>query len=96
MGETPTGTGTAAAPADPAAPAAPAAPTRIFLLDDHEVVRRGLRDLLESEEDLVVVGGAATAAQALARGPALRPDVAVLDVRLADGDGITVCRTWPA
>ncbi|WP_254875471.1 response regulator transcription factor [Streptomyces sp. CAI 127] len=89
MGETPTGTGTAAAPADPAAPAGP---TRIFLLDDHEVVRRGLRDLLESEEDLVVVGEAATAAQALARGPALRPDVAVLDVRLADGDGITVCR----
>ncbi|OCC11052.1 response regulator transcription factor [Streptomyces sp. PTY087I2] len=86
MGETPTGTGTAAAPA------VPAAPTRIFLLDDHEVVRRGLRDLLESEEDLVVVGEAATAAQALARGPALRPDVAVLDVRLADGDGITVCR----
>ncbi|WDT92731.1 response regulator transcription factor [Streptomyces sp. SCSIO-PteL053] len=66
--------------------------TRIFLLDDHEVVRRGLRDLLEAEQDLVVVGEASTAAQALARGPALRPDVAVLDVRLPDGNGIAVCR----
>ncbi|MER5951515.1 response regulator transcription factor [Streptomyces sp. NPDC001904] len=67
-------------------------PVRILLLDDHEVVRRGLRDLLGAEPDLQVVGEAATAAQALARGPALRPDVAVLDVRLPDGDGITVCR----
>ncbi|WP_420031734.1 response regulator [Streptomyces sp. cg28] len=67
-------------------------PVRILLLDDHEVVRRGLRDLLGAEPDLKVVGEAATAAQALARGPALRPDVAVLDVRLPDGDGITVCR----
>ncbi|MEV3858926.1 response regulator transcription factor [Streptomyces sp. NPDC050095] len=67
-------------------------PVRILLLDDHEVVRRGLRDLLGAEPDLEVVGEAATAAQALARGPALRPDVAVLDVRLPDGDGITVCR----
>ncbi|MBK3542852.1 response regulator transcription factor [Streptomyces sp. MBT60] len=66
--------------------------TRIFLLDDHEVVRRGLRDLLEAEHDLVVVGEASTADQALARGPALRPDVAVLDVRLPDGNGIAVCR----
>ncbi|MCQ1581126.1 response regulator transcription factor [Streptomyces parvus] len=66
--------------------------TRIFLLDDHEVVRRGLRDLLEAEQDLVVVGEASTADQALARGPALRPDVAVLDVRLPDGNGIAVCR----
>lgn len=66
--------------------------TRIFLLDDHEVVRRGIRDLLEAEQDLVVVGEASTADQALARGPALRPDVAVLDVRLPDGNGITVCR----
>ncbi|MER7745625.1 response regulator transcription factor [Streptomyces bacillaris] len=65
---------------------------RVFLLDDHEVVRRGLRDLLGSEPGVEVVGEAATAAQALARGPALRPDVAVLDVRLPDGDGITVCR----
>ncbi|WP_406457630.1 response regulator transcription factor [Streptomyces sp. NBC_00876] len=68
------------------------APIRVFLLDDHEVVRRGLRDLLDSEPGLEVVGEAATADQALARGPALRPDVAVLDVRLPDGDGITVCR----
>ncbi|MFJ4827166.1 response regulator [Streptomyces bacillaris] len=67
-------------------------PIRVFLLDDHEVVRRGLRDLLGAEPGVEVVGEAATAAQALARGPALRPDVAVLDVRLPDGDGITVCR----
>lgn len=67
-------------------------PTRVFLVDDHEVVRRGLRDLLDDEPDLEVVGEAATAEQALARGPALRPDVAVLDVRLPDGDGISVCR----
>ncbi|MGZ9929192.1 response regulator [Streptomyces sp. NC-S4] len=68
------------------------APVRVFLLDDHEVVRRGLRDLLEAEPDITVVGEADTAEHALARGPALRPDVAVLDVRLPDGDGITVCR----
>ncbi|MFJ8042810.1 response regulator [Kitasatospora sp. NPDC096147] len=65
---------------------------RVFLLDDHEVVRRGVRDLLECEPDLTVVGEAATAAQALARVPALTPDVAVLDMRLPDGDGVTVCR----
>ncbi|MFD9907378.1 response regulator [Streptomyces sp. NPDC059063] len=65
---------------------------RVFLLDDHEVVRRGLRDLLDSEPDIEVVGEAGTGAQALVRGPALRPDVAVLDVRLPDGNGITVCR----
>ncbi|WP_069173975.1 response regulator [Streptomyces griseus] len=67
-------------------------PTRVFVLDDHEVVRCGLRDLLDAEPDLTVVGEAESAEQALARGPALRPDVAVLDVRLRDGDGITVCR----
>ncbi|MEV7521857.1 response regulator transcription factor [Streptomyces sp. NPDC091371] len=67
-------------------------PVRVFLLDDHEVVRRGLRDLLDAEPDIEVVGEASTAAEALARGPAVRPDVAVLDVRLPDGDGITVCR----
>lgn len=65
---------------------------RVFLLDDHELVRRGLRDLLEAEDDLTVVGEAGTAEQAIARVPATRPDVAVLDVRLPDGDGIEVCR----
>ena len=64
----------------------------VFLLDDHEVVRRGVRDLLEAEPDIRVVGEAGTASSALARIPALRPDVAVLDVRLPDGDGVTVCR----
>jgi DNA-binding NarL/FixJ family response regulator len=67
-------------------------PIRVFLLDDHEVVRRGVHDLLDAEPDIEVVGEASTADHALARGPALRPDVAVLDVRLPDGDGITVCR----
>ncbi|HEY3260913.1 MAG TPA: response regulator transcription factor [Pseudonocardiaceae bacterium] len=65
---------------------------RVFLLDDHEVVRQGLKALLETQPDLVVVGEAANAAEALARAPALRPDVAVLDVRLPDGDGMQVCR----
>lgn len=65
---------------------------RIFLLDDHEVVRRGIRDLLESEDDLEVVGEASLAAEALERIPSLRPDVAVLDARLPDGSGIEVCR----
>jgi two-component system response regulator DevR len=65
---------------------------RIFLLDDHEVVRRGVRELLEGEEDMTVVGEAGTAEEALARIPAVRPDVAVLDVRLPDGDGVSVCR----
>jgi DNA-binding NarL/FixJ family response regulator len=64
----------------------------VFLLDDHEIVRRGVRDMLEAEADITVVGEAGTAASALARIPALRPDVAVLDVRLPDGDGVTVCR----
>ncbi|MET9340520.1 MULTISPECIES: response regulator transcription factor [unclassified Nonomuraea] len=65
---------------------------RVFLLDDHEVVRRGVAALLESEDDIEVVGEAGTASSALARIPALRPDVAVLDVRLPDGDGVDVCR----
>jgi two-component system, NarL family, response regulator DevR len=64
----------------------------VFLLDDHEIVRRGLADLLEAEDDIAVVGEAATAAQAVAQVPALLPDVAVLDVRLPDGDGVSVCR----
>ena len=64
----------------------------VFLLDDHEVVRRGLRDLLAEEPDIDVVGETGTVASALARMPALRPKVAVLDVRLPDGDGVSVCR----
>ncbi|QIY67232.2 response regulator [Streptomyces sp. RPA4-2] len=67
-------------------------PIRVFLLDDHEVVRRGLTDLLDTEPDISVVGDAGSVEQALVRGPALRPHVAVLDVRLPDGDGIGVCR----
>jgi DNA-binding NarL/FixJ family response regulator len=65
---------------------------RIFLLDDHEIVRRGIRDLLEAQEGLTVVGEAGTAAEALAAIPQLLPDVAVLDARLPDGSGIEVCR----
>ncbi|QGV77369.1 response regulator [Streptomyces ficellus] len=68
------------------------APVTVFLLDDHEVVRRGVHDLLDAEPDLTVVGEAGTAEQALVRIPALRPQVAVLDVRLPDGDGVSVCR----
>ncbi|MCD9594832.1 response regulator transcription factor [Streptomyces sp. 8ZJF_21] len=73
-------------------------PIRVFLLDDHEVVRRGLRDLLDAEPDLEVVGEAANAREAIARAPAVRPRVAVLDVRLGssggggDHEGIEVCR----
>ncbi|GAA3791437.1 response regulator [Streptomyces phyllanthi] len=67
-------------------------PIRVFLLDDHEVVRRGVRDLLNDEPDISVIGEAGTVEQALVRVPALRPQVAVLDVRLPDGDGVTVCR----
>jgi DNA-binding NarL/FixJ family response regulator len=65
---------------------------RVFLLDDHEVVRRGLKDLLEAEPDLQVVAQAATAAEARALMPTLEADVAVLDGRLPDGSGIDVCR----
>jgi DNA-binding NarL/FixJ family response regulator len=65
---------------------------RVFLVDDHEIVRMGVRDLLEAEPDITVIGEAGTAASALARIPALRPDVAILDVRLPDGDGVSVCR----
>lgn len=65
---------------------------RVFLLDDHEVVRRGVRELLEAEPDIEVVGEAGTAGEALARVAGSQPDVAVLDVRLPDGDGVTVCR----
>jgi two-component system, NarL family, response regulator DevR len=67
-------------------------PIRVFLLDDHEVVRRGLRDLLESDGDIEIVGESGSAREATARIPALHPDVAVLDARLPDGSGIDVCR----
>ena len=69
-------------------------PIRLFLLDDHEIVRRGLRELFETEADMVVVGEAGTAEEALTRIPTASPDVAVLDVRLGEGqaDGVEVCR----
>jgi two-component system response regulator DevR len=71
----------------------------VFLLDDHEVVRSGLRGLLEASGDIKVVGEAGTVAEALARIPPTKPNVAVLDVRLPDGSGIEVCREirsrWP-
>jgi DNA-binding NarL/FixJ family response regulator len=65
---------------------------KVFLLDDHEVVRAGIRGLLEADGNIEVVGEAGTAEEAIRRVPALRPDVAVLDVRLPDGDGVEVCR----
>lgn len=64
----------------------------VFLVDDHEIVRRGLIDLIDSDPELTVVGEAGTVSNALARIPALRPDVAVLDVQLPDGNGIELCR----
>ena len=69
-----------------------AVPLGVFLLDDHEVVRTGLRALLEASGDIDVVGEAGTVADALARIPATKPDVAILDVRLPDGSGVEVCR----
>jgi DNA-binding NarL/FixJ family response regulator len=65
---------------------------RVYLLDDHELVRRGIKELLESEDDIVVVGESGLAQEAARRIPALRPDVAILDGRLPDGSGIDVCR----
>jgi DNA-binding NarL/FixJ family response regulator len=65
---------------------------RVFLLDDHELVRRGIRELLEGEGDIEVVGESGSAQEAARRIPALRPDVAILDGRLPDGSGIDVCR----
>jgi two-component system response regulator DevR len=70
----------------------PVGPIRVFLLDDHEIVRRGIKELLESEGDIVVVGESGLAQEAARRIPALRPDVAILDGRLPDGSGIDVCR----
>src|SRR3954453_11369714 len=70
----------------------PGPTTRIFLLDDHEIVRRGLADLLNSEADFEVVAEASTCEEALRRMPAVLPDVAILDGRLPDGSGIDVCR----
>jgi DNA-binding NarL/FixJ family response regulator len=70
----------------------PTEPITVFLLDDHEVVRRGIKDLLEGEGDIVVVGESGLAQEAARRIPALRPDVAILDGRLPDGTGIDVCR----
>jgi DNA-binding NarL/FixJ family response regulator len=65
---------------------------RVFLLDDHELVREGIRSLLESDQEIEVVGEATTAAEALTRVPLARADVAILDVRLEEGNGIEVCR----
>ena len=67
-------------------------PIRVFLLDDHEMIRRGIADLLGNEVGIVVVGEAGSAAEALVRIPAVLPDVAILDARLPDGSGIEVCR----
>lgn len=68
----------------------------MYLVDDHEVVRRGLRELLESQSDLEVVGESGSALQAMRRIPALRPDVAVVDMQLPDGSGVEVCRSLQA
>ena len=65
---------------------------RVFLLDDHEIVRRGLRELLEATEDIEVIGESASAREAARRIPSLRPDVAIFDARLQDGSGIDACR----
>jgi two-component system, NarL family, response regulator DevR len=65
---------------------------RVFLLDDHEIVRRGVRELLEANDDIEVVGEAGTAEEGMTRIPAVKPDVAVVDMRLPDGNGVEVCR----
>lgn len=77
---------------DKSAGAIEAATTRVFLLDDHEIVRRGVADLLNNESDLEVVGEAGLASETIREVEKAKPDVAVLDVRLADGNGIEVCR----
>ena len=73
-------------------PSMPARLLTVFLVDDHEVVRRGIADLLDAEDDLTVIGQASSVTVALARIPAMRPDVAVLDMRLPDGNGVEICR----
>lgn len=65
---------------------------RILLVDDHEIVRRGIADLIGTQDDLEIVGEAASVAEALARAPRAQADVAILDVRLPDGNGIELCR----
>ncbi|MGI9157332.1 MAG: response regulator [Marmoricola sp.] len=77
---------------EPTQPTPETTPIRVYLLDDHEIVRRGLKELLEAEGDIVVVGESGLAGEATRRIPALRPDVAILDGRLPDGSGIDVCR----
>lgn len=67
--------------------------TRVFLVDDHELVRRGIAQVIDAERDLEVVGESGTAKQTLARVAATRPDVVVLDVRLPDGSGVDLCRS---
>src|SRR3954447_24633066 len=67
-------------------------PVRVFLVDDHEVVRRGVAEVLEDDPGITVAGEAGTCAEALVRVPAVRPDVALLDMRLPDGDGADLCR----
>ena len=67
-------------------------PITVVLLDDHEIVRNGVKTLLEAQPDIVVIGEASSAAEALIRVKALKPQVAILDVRLPDGDGVSVCR----
>jgi two-component system, NarL family, response regulator DevR len=70
----------------------PDGPVRVFLVDDHEVVRRGVAEVLEDDPGITVAGEAGSVAEALARVPAVRPDVVVIDMRLPDGDGATLCR----